>query len=65
MALKKRMIAACPEFGVTTLLSVAFDHNEGTRRMNEALGFVRAGHLPEIAEIGGEKIGVVYSLKRI
>ena len=63
--LKKRMIAACPKLGVTTLLSVAFDHNEATRRMNEALGFVQAGHLEGIASIGGEKIGVIYSLKRI
>ncbi len=64
-ALKKRMIEKCPDFGVTTLVSVAFDHNDGTRRMNEKLGFVQAGHLPEIAEIAGVKIGVVYSLRRI
>ena len=34
-------------------------------RMNEKLGFTQAGHLPEIAEIAGVKIGVVYSLRRI
>src|SRR4051812_24122722 len=33
--LKRRMIAACPRLGVTTLLSMHFDHNEGTRRINE------------------------------
>lgn len=64
-ALKRRIIEACPRLGVTTLVSVAFDRNVGTRMMNEALGFVQAGHLPAIAEIGGEKIGVIYSLKRI
>ena len=63
--LKQRMIERCPDLGVTTLISVAFDHNDGTRRINEKLGFVEAGHLLEIAEINGEKIGVIYSLKRV
>ena len=63
--LKRRIIEKCPDFGVTTLISIAFDHNDGTRRMNEKLGFVQAGHLAEIAVIGGKKIGVIYSLKRI
>jgi len=63
--LKKRMIAACPRFGVTTLLSFHFDHNEATRRMNEALGFVPMGHLTEIAVMNGVKRGVVISAVRI
>ena len=63
--LKQRMIDHCPSLGVTTLISIAFDHNDATRRMNETLGFVQAGHLPEIAEIDGKKVGAVYFLKRI
>lgn len=63
--LKKRMIEACPGFGVTTLLSYHFDHNEATRRMNEKLGFVPMGHLPEIAVVQGVKRGLVISGLRI
>ena len=64
-ALKKRMIEACPSFGVTTLLSMHFDHNEATRRMNDTLGFVPLGHLTEIAVVKGVKRGLVISALRI
>ena len=63
--LKKKMIAACPGFGVENLLSFYFDHNEATRRLNEKLGFVPMGLLPEIAEVFGEKRGLVIGLLRI
>ncbi len=39
----------CPRLGVTTLLSLHFDHYEGTRRINESLGFEQMGHLTEFA----------------
>jgi L-amino acid N-acyltransferase YncA len=64
-ALKKGMIEACPKFGVTTLLSFHFDHNEATRKMNAALGFVPMGHLPEIAVVQGVGRGLVISALRI
>ena len=64
-ALKKRMIEKCPELGVTTLLSMHFDHNEATRRMNDKLGFVPMGHLTEIAVVQGVKRGLVISALRI
>ena len=64
-ALKKRMIEACPKLGVTTLLSMHFDHNEATRRMNDALGFVPMGHLTEIAVVKGVRRGLVISALRI
>ena len=63
--LKGRMIEACPALGVTTLLSYHFDHNDATRRMNEKLGFVPMGHLPEIAIVQGVKRGLVISGLRI
>ena len=63
--LKKKMIAACPGMGVENLLSFYFDHNEATRHLNEKLGFVPMGHLPEIAEVFGEKRGLVIGLLRI
>ncbi|MGB0328022.1 MAG: GNAT family N-acetyltransferase [Akkermansiaceae bacterium] len=63
--LKKRMIEACPRLGVENLLSFYFDHNEASRRVNEKLGFRDAAHLEEIAEVFGEKRGLVIAILRI
>ena len=63
--LKRRMIEHCPRLGVTTLVSMHFDHNDGTRRINEQLGFQQVGHLPEIAVVGGRKRGLVIAMLRV
>lgn len=63
--LKRRMIAECPRLGVTTLLSMHFDHNEATRRINESLGFQQLGYLTDIAVVQGRKRGLVISALRI
>ena len=63
--LKEFVIAECPRLGVTTLLSMHFDHNEATRRINESLGFQLMGHLTEIAVVRGQKRGLVIWALRI
>ncbi|MFT6863290.1 MAG: L-amino acid N-acyltransferase YncA [Akkermansiaceae bacterium] len=63
--LKKKMIAECPRLGVENLLSFYFDHNEASRRVNEKLGFKDAAHLTEIAEVFGEKRGLVIAILRV
>jgi phosphinothricin acetyltransferase len=63
--LKQWVIEQCPRLGVTTLLSMHFDHNDATRRINESLGFERLGHLTEIAVVQGQKRGLVISALRI
>lgn len=63
--LKQWVIEQCPRLGVTTLLSMHFDHNEATRRINESLGFQQVGHLTEIAVVQGHKRGLVISALRI
>jgi len=63
--LKRRLIAHCPSLGITTLISMHFDHNEATRRVNERLGFQQVGHLPEIAVVNGRLRGLLISLLRI
>ncbi|QVL34677.1 N-acetyltransferase [Telmatocola sphagniphila] len=63
--LKKKMIEHCPRLGVTTLLSMYFDHNEGTKRINDSLGFEVVGHLKEIAIVQGQKRGLVIGALRI
>ncbi|HTU26636.1 MAG TPA: GNAT family N-acetyltransferase [Pirellulales bacterium] len=63
--LKEFVIRQCPRLGVTTLLSMHFDHNEATRHINESLGFEVQGHLTEIAVVHGHKRGLVISALRI
>jgi phosphinothricin acetyltransferase len=63
--LKQWVIEQCPRLGVTTLLSMHFDHNAATRRINESLGFQQMGHLAEIALVQGQKRGLVIWALRI
>jgi phosphinothricin acetyltransferase len=63
--LKQWVIDQCPRLGVTTLLSMHFDHNEATRRINESMGFEQLGHLTEIAVVRGQKRGLIISALRI
>jgi len=63
--LKEWVIAQCPRLGITTLLSMHFDHNAATRRINESLGFQQMGHLTEIAVVQGNKRGLVIWALRI
>ena len=63
--LKEKMITECPRLGVENLLSFYFDHNEASKRINEKLGFETAGHLTEIANVFGEKCGLVIGILRV
>lgn len=63
--LKEWVIAQCPRLGITTLLSMHFDHNAATRRINESLGFQQMGHLTEIAVVQGNKRGLMIWALRI
>jgi L-amino acid N-acyltransferase YncA len=63
--LKQWVIQQCPRYGITTLLSMYFDHNEATRQINDSLGFETMGHLPRIATVQGEPRGLVIAGLRI
>jgi L-amino acid N-acyltransferase YncA len=63
--LKQKMIETCPRLGVENLISMYFDHNEATKKLNSKFGFKIAGHLPEIAEVSGTKRGLIISLLKI
>jgi L-amino acid N-acyltransferase YncA len=63
--LKQWVIEQCPRLGVTTLLSMHFDHNEATPRINASMGFEQLGHLTEIAVVQGQKRGLVIWALRI
>ena len=63
--LKAWAIEQCPGLGITMLLSMYFDHNEPTRRINASLGFVQMGHLPGIAVVDGVSRGLIIAGLRI
>ena len=63
--LKQKMIEACPRLGVENLISMYFDHNDATEKLNEKFGFQLVGHIPEIAEVHGHKRGLKISVLRI
>lgn len=63
--LKQAMIEACPTLGIENLISMYFDHNEVTQCLNDKLGFEPAGHLTEIADVQGQKRGLMISILRI
>jgi phosphinothricin acetyltransferase len=63
--LKQWVIEQCPRLGITTLLSMHFDHNEATRRINESLGFEQMGHLTDIAVVQRQSRGLVIWALRI
>ena len=63
--LKKEMIARCPGLGVTHLISIFFDHNEASRRLNQKLGFQECGLLPGIAAMPGGRRNVALAVLAI
>jgi phosphinothricin acetyltransferase len=63
--LKMRMLEVCPRLGVENVISMYFDHNRATQRLNDMLGFVECGHLPEIAEVFGRKRGLKIAVLRV
>jgi L-amino acid N-acyltransferase YncA len=63
--LKQWAIEQCPRLGVTTLLSMHFDHNVATRRINASLGFEQCGHLRNVAIVQGQKRGLIISALKI
>jgi L-amino acid N-acyltransferase YncA len=62
---KQWVIEQCPALGVTTLLSMHFDHNLATPHINKSLGFQQMGHLTEIAMVQGQKRGLMIWALRI
>jgi L-amino acid N-acyltransferase YncA len=61
----RRLIEHCPRLGVTTLVAMYFDHNTGSRQMFRRLGFQEKGHLTEIADLDGEKCGLIIAAYRV
>ena len=55
----------CPRLGVKNLISMHFDHNEGTKALIRKFGFTDAGHLSEIADIGGQPRGLLLGLLKL
>jgi L-amino acid N-acyltransferase YncA len=63
--LVKQLIEVCPKLGVTTLLAMYFDHNLGSQRLFEGLGFQPQGHLPNIAVLDGQHRGLIIAALKV
>lgn len=63
--LKQKMIEACPRLCVENLISMYFDHNQATQRLNDKFGFEPASHLKNIADVHGESRGLMISILRV
>ncbi|MBD3881162.1 N-acetyltransferase family protein [Phormidium tenue FACHB-886] len=63
--LVQKMIDACPQVGVTTLLAMYFDHNVGSRKLFDHFGFRPMGHLTDIAVLDGVKRGLIIAVRRV
>jgi L-amino acid N-acyltransferase YncA len=57
--LVERLIQRAPQLGVTTFLVMYFDHNQASRRLFTRFGFQPMGHLPNIADLDGQKRGLI------
>lgn len=53
--LLRTMIQSCPDFKITTLLGFVFAHNHPSVHLCKKVGFKQWGHLPQVAELDGEK----------
>jgi phosphinothricin acetyltransferase len=49
----QKVIALAPTYQLHTLLGLIFGHNEPSLRLFYGLGFVKWGHLPEVANMDG------------
>jgi len=49
----QQVIARAPTYQLHTLLGLIFGHNEPSLRLFYGLGFVKWGHLPEVANMDG------------
>jgi phosphinothricin acetyltransferase len=55
--LLQHALDVCPGFGFSHLLAILLDRNSGSLALLERFGFVRWGHLPEIARFAGGSCG--------
>jgi phosphinothricin acetyltransferase len=53
--LLKQAIEVSPSLGLTTLVGYIFAHNQPSLKLFQSHGFQRWGHLPQVAELGGQK----------
>ncbi len=54
-----------PKLGLSTLVGYVFAHNIPSIRLFRSLGFCEWGHLPCVADMGGEEIGLCILGKRV
>jgi len=59
-ALLSEVIRLCPSLDISTIFAILLDTNIGSYKLLVKFGFDRWGHLPEVANFNGIKIGHYY-----
>ena len=57
--LARKMINRCGNYEVTTIVGFVFGHNTPSLALTKKLGFEHWGHLPQVAELDGQKRDLV------
>lgn len=63
--LLEAVLDRCPALGVDTLLAIYFDHNVPSRKLFCSYGFEEMGHLRDVADLDGQRRGVVIGVKHL
>ncbi len=58
-------IDMCPSLQLKTLFAIVIDSNQGSISLLEKYGFEKWGHMPRVAEFGGNEVGHLYYGLRI
>lgn len=64
-ALVLHAVEACPSLGIRNVVGVVIDHNEGSKKLLEKMGFDQWGYLPRVLDFDGEEYGEFYFGRRI
>jgi L-amino acid N-acyltransferase YncA len=60
-----KVLEECPKLEIDTLLSFIFAHNEPSMKLFSSFGFEKWAHLPEVANLDGNKRDLVILGKKI
>lgn len=60
-----KVLEECPKLGIDTLLSFIFAHNGPSMKLFSSFGFEKWAHLPEVANLDGNKRDLVILGKKI
>ena len=64
-ALATRALQACPSLGIKNVVAVVIEHNAGSIKLLEKMGFEKWAYLPRVLDFDGVECGEYYFGKRV